>query len=68
MSKNLLIDVFYVTIKNKKARKNKTISALNDNGYHCEKNGREWEVWHKDDHGVVAHYDRLSDIPLSNPV
>ena len=59
-------NVFHTT-KPKVKRKSKIVQRIEDAGYHIEKTGREWHVWHKDDHSVTAIYDRLRDIPSFPP-
>ena len=47
--------------------KSKIVQRIEDAGYHIEKKGQEWHVWHEDDHSVVAIYDRLRDIRAFPP-
>jgi hypothetical protein len=58
---------FTIPVKPKVKRKSKIVQRIEDAGYHIEKTGQEWHVWHKDDHSVVAIYDRLRDIPSFPP-
>jgi hypothetical protein len=53
---------FTIPVKPKVKRKSKIVQRIEDAGYHIEKQGKEWHVWRKDDHSVVAIYDRLRDI------
>lgn len=55
------------TTKPKVKRKSKVVKRVEDAGYVMEKVGREWHVWHKDDHSVTAIYDRLRDVPCFPP-
>ena len=68
----LLKDFFGITVKAvKKAklrRKHRVIRELESNGFSVEKSGKEWNVWVKGDGSTIAIYDRLWDIPLTNPV
>ena len=54
-------------VKPKIKSKSKIVQRIEDAGYHIEKTGQEWHVWHKDDHSVTAIYDRLKDIPSFPP-
>lgn len=58
---------FTIPVKPKVKRKSKIVQRIEDAGYHIEKTGSEWHVWHKDDHSVTAIYDRLRDIPSFPP-
>ena len=58
---------FTIPVKPKAKRKSKIVQRIEDAGYHIEKTGQEWHVWHKDDHSVTAIYDRLRDIPSFPP-
>jgi len=58
---------FTIPVKPKVKRKSHIVQRIEDAGYHIEKTGREWHVWHKDDHSVTAIYDRLRDIPSFPP-
>jgi len=51
----------------KEKQKSKIVQRIEDAGYYIEKKGQEWHVWHKDDHSVVAIYDRLRDIRAFPP-
>jgi len=58
---------FTIPVKPKVKRKSHIVQRIEDAGYHIEKKGQEWHVWHEDDHSVVAIYDRLRDIRAFPP-
>lgn len=59
----LLAKFFSIPAKPKAKRIPKVVRLLNAKGYEVEKYEDGWEVSHPKAQGVVAIYDRLSDIP-----
>ena len=57
-------EFFAIPSPPKHKRKHRVLKALEAKGFHYQRVGKTWEVWHDDIPGVTAIYDRLSDIPL----